>query len=44
MCALLGPLLTVSAVQTDHEEHLDVMLRAFPRGVNEAVLALRKAL
>jgi hypothetical protein len=36
-------LVTVRGIQTD-EEHLDVLLRAFPRGVAGAVSAIRPGL
>jgi hypothetical protein len=39
--ALLAPLLTVAAIESD-SEHLDVTLRAFPEGLRQAVGGVRR--
>jgi len=41
--SLLLPLLTVAGIESD-SEHLDVALRAFPEGLREAALSVRRAL
>lgn len=41
--AVLAPLLTVAGIESD-SEHLDVTLRAFPDGLREAALGIRRIL
>jgi hypothetical protein len=43
LVALLTPLLVIDSIKTQ-DDHLDVALRAFPRGVSEALSAVRRVL
>jgi hypothetical protein len=44
LAALLEPLISVSAVGTDYQEHLHVELRPLPRGLRDAAKAVRERL